>query len=331
MTRRPPTTRPKPTRRPERSRARGPLNTVGVYFARHLQVFFGTLGRLSRAPFGTLLTSAVLGIALALPFGLSVLLQNAQQLSSGWDGATQISLFLKSELPDARGRAFHDRLRQRADIAETQFVPREEALAEFQRLSGFGDILQALESNPLPSVIVVRPVLAQASPEAVEALVNQLGAHPEVDSAQLDMQWLKRLYAIMDILKRGVQVLALLLALAVVLVVGNTIRLAIQNQRDEIVITKLIGGTDRFIRRPFLYTGFWYGVFGALLAYALIGATLLALREPVEVLSGLYNSGFRLSSLDIRTAGLLLGSGVLLGLLGSWLAVSRHLREIEPT
>lgn len=329
--RRPPTTRPEPSPRAERPRARGPLNAVGVYFTRHLQVFFGSLGRLSRAPLGTLLTSAVLGIALALPFGLSVLLQNAQQLSSGWDGATQISLFLKSELSEARGRAFHERLRERADVAEVQFIPREEALAEFQRLSGFGDILTALEDNPLPSVIVVRPSLAHAAPGAVEKLVRQLGAYPEVDSAQLDMQWVKRLYAIMDILQRGVQVLALLLALAVVLVVGNTIRLAIQNQRDEIVITKLIGGTDRFIRRPFLYTGFWYGVFGALIAYVLISTTLLALREPVQVLSGLYNSGFRLSNLDAGTSALLLVAGVVLGLLGSWLAVSRHLREIEPT
>lgn len=302
-----------------------------MYFARHLQVFIGSLGRLSRAPLGTLMTSAVLGIALALPFGLSVLLENAERLSSGWDGATQVSLFLEREVSDERGRRLSETLAERPDIAETAFISREEALEEFQRLSGFGDVLDALESNPLPSVVVVRPAGAQLNPEGVEALVKRLKAYPEVELAQLDMQWVKRLYAIMDIVERGVHILALLLALAVVLVVGNTIRLAIQNRRDEIVITKLIGGTDAFIRRPFLYTGFWYGFFGSILAYLMIVGALFALRDPVRVLSGLYDSGFRLSSLETGTGAMLLGSGVLLGLLGSWLAVSRHLREIEPT
>lgn len=299
-----------------------------MYFTRHLQVFVGSLGRLSRAPLGTLMTSAVLGIALALPFGLSVLLDNAERLSSGWDGATQVSLFLEREVSEERGRRLSETLEERPDIAETTFISRGEALEEFQRMSGFGDVLDALESNPLPSVIVVRPTL---KPGGVEALVEGLKALPEVELAQLDMQWVKRLYAIMDIVERGVHILALLLALAVILVVGNTIRLAIENRRDEIVITKLIGGTDAFIRRPFLYTGFWYGFFGSILAYLMIVGALFALSEPVRVLSGLYDSGFRLAGLDAGTAGLLLGAGVLLGLIGSWLAVSRHLREIEPT
>jgi cell division transport system permease protein len=152
-----------------------------------------------------------------------------------------------------------------------------------------------------------------------------------VEMAQLDMQWVKRLYGLMDIGRRGVWVLASLLALAVLLVVGNTIRLAIQNRRDEIIITKLIGGTDTFIRRPFLYTGFWYGVLGGIIAFILVQASLGVLAGPVNNLAGLYSSTFRLDGMDLPTVGALLSSGMVLGLLGSWLAVGRHLRAIEPT
>jgi cell division transport system permease protein len=145
------------------------------------------------------------------------------------------------------------------------------------------------------------------------------------------MQWVKRLYGLMEIGQRGVWVLSTLLALAVLLVVGNTIRLAIQNRRDEIVITKLIGGTDAFIRRPFLYTGFWYGLLGGAVAFALVQMSLWVLAAPVDNLAGLYNSSFRLGGMNWLTTGVLLGAGLLLGLLGSWLAVGRHLRAIEPT
>ncbi len=148
--------------------------------------------------------------------------------------------------------------------------------------------------------------------------------------AQLDEEWIKRLYTIMDFIKRGVWLLGSMLALAVLLVVGNTIRLAIQNRRDEIVIVKLIGGTDAFIRRPFLYTGFWYGLFGALIAFILISIALLLLNEPIERLAQLYYSDVLLSSLDTQSSMALFGSGILLGLGGSWLAVGRHLRDIEP-
>ncbi|MEJ2508081.1 MAG: permease-like cell division protein FtsX [Gammaproteobacteria bacterium] len=311
---------------------RGLGSRLAVYGLRHLQVFFYTLGQLWRTPFATLMTAAVIGIALALPAGLQVLLNNAQRLSQGWDGATQISLFLKNGVSEERARDTAGRLRARSDIASVEFISKEEALEEFRRLSGFGDALKALDANPLPSVIVVHPALGTtAGVDATRALLKRLRALPEVDIAQLDMQWVKRLYAIMDIVRRGVNVLGLLLGLAVILVVGNTIRLAIQNRRDEIVIIKLIGGTDAFIRRPFLYTGFWYGLFGSLIAYFLVSGSLLVLSDPVRRLAGLYGSHFRLSSLDGDVTLALLGGGILLGLLGSWVAVGRHLRAIEPT
>ncbi len=304
---------------------------VASWGIRHLQTFFYTLGQIWRRPFSALMTAAVLGIALALPAGLHVLLTNVQQVMSGWDGGTQVSLFLRRELAESEAERLAAKLRTHRDIAGVDYISREQAMEEFRRLSGFGNALDALSENPLPSVLVVRPVLGRSDPDSVKRLLDELGANPQVELAQLDMQWVKRLFALMEIGRRGVWVLGALLALAVLLVVGNTIRLAIQNQRDEIVITKLIGGTDTFIRRPFLYSGFWYGLFGALIAFALVQSSLWALAGPVQELAGLYRSSFRLDTLDaLTTAGLLFG-GTGLGLLGSWIAVGRHLRDIEPT
>ncbi len=309
----------------------GPVTALRIYCLRHLQVFFYSLGVLSRSPFATLMTAAVIGIALALPTGLHVVLKNAQQLSGGWDGAAQISLFLKRSVGDEEAERLAAQIRKLPQVAGVNYISRHEALQEFQRLSGFGDALQALKDNPLPSVLVIRPTAAASTPTATEALLQRLGQYPPVDLAQLDMQWVKRLYVIMELVRRGVVVLAILLALAVLLVVGNTIRLAIQNRRAEIVVMKLIGGTDGFIRRPFLYTGYWYGLFGGLIAWLLVYLSLSILGEPVERLAGLYQSRFELAGLDLASTVMLLAASILLGLAGSWLAVGRHLRDIEPT
>lgn len=310
---------------------RNPLSVLHVYVLRHLQVFFYSLGQLSRQPFATLMTVAVIGIALALPTGLHVILKNAQQLSGGWDGVAQISLFLKRSTTDKQARHLADQIRSLPDITTVSYISRDEALAEFRRLSGFGNALEALKDNPLPAVLVVRPAWQDNDPTAADRLLGRLQQFPAVDIAQLDMQWVKRLFVIMDIVRRGVLVLAALLALAVLLVVGNTIRLAIQNRRDEIVVMKLIGGTDAFIRRPFLYTGFWYGLLGGAIAWLLVNLSLSVLGGPIEQLAGLYQHRFAVTGLDLSATLLLLLFSILLGLTGSWLAVGRHLRDIEPS
>lgn len=315
---------------PVSPRRHGLLSRLKIHLLRHLQVFFYTLGQLSRRPLSMLMTAAVIGIALALPTGLHVVLKSAQQLSGGWDEASEISLFLHRGTNDAAARRLARQLEQRPGIRSVSYISSEQALAEFQRLSGFGEALNALEENPLPSVLVVQPIISRSNPAATEALLAELRDDPRVELARLDVQWVKRLYAIMDILRQGVYVLASLLALAVLLVVGNTIRLAIQNRRDEIVIVKLIGGTDAFIRRPFLYTGFWYGLFGGMIAWLLVAISLWILNGPVEKLAGLYQHSFSLTGLNTQTTATLLLSGILLGLVGSWIAVGRHLREIEP-
>lgn len=312
-------------------RRQGPLGWLKNYFARHLQTLFYALGQLSFKPFSTLMTVAVIGIALAMPAGLHVLLKNVQQVLSGWDSAAQLSLFLHHDSSEAEAQALAERLRARQGIASVEYISSAQAMSEFQRHSGFSEALSALEDNPLPPVLVVYPALELQGPELLQQLRQELADERSVEIAQLDMQWVKRLYALMDIGKRGVWVLAAMFALGVLLVVGNTIRLAIQNRRDEIVIIKLIGGTDTFIRRPFLYTGFWYGLLGGVIAFILVELALWLLSGPVNNLAALYSSEFRLASIDLATAAALLFSGMLLGLGGSWLAVGRHLRAIEPT
>ncbi len=316
-----------------RSHRRPPLPSrlqLDTWLLRHAQVALSTLGRLSRAPLSTLMTVAVIGIALALPAGLHVVLGNVQQLVGGWEGAATLSLFLKHDLPSGRSEQLVGELGQRPEVAQARLIGPDEALAEFRRLSGFEGALKALDTNPLPAVVVVEPQPGYSSPEAAERLAQDLGQLVEVDFAQMDLEWVRRFHAIAEIARRAVLVIAALLGLGVLLIVGNTIRLEIENRRAEIEITKLIGGTDAFIRRPFLYSGVWYGLSGGLLAWLLVSLSLWLLSDPIERLAGLYQSDFGLSAADLPTLLLLLGASTLLGLLGSWVAVGRHLRAIEP-
>mgnify|MGYP000324097603 CR=1 FL=1 len=323
--------KPLPRREAISGRQHGLSMAVKTYLLRHAQVLVSSLGQLSRTPVATFMTAAVIGIALALPTGLHVLLDNAQQLSGGWQGATQISLFLKTDTTDFQARTLANRLRKLGEVEDVHYISRQQALNEFKALSGFGDALKALQDNPLPAVLVIQPNNKARSPASTSLLLAKLKAYPEVDIAQLDMQWIKRLYAIMAIVRQGVVILAALLGLAVLLVVGNTIRLAIQSRRAEIVVIKLIGGTDAFIRRPFLYSGVWYGLLGGIIAVIAITVALLIISGPVGQLAALYQSPFKLSYLGLGSIVNLLMASTLLGLLGSWLAVGKHLREIEPT
>jgi cell division transport system permease protein len=276
------------------------------------------------------MTWLVIGIAMALPGALYVGLSNVESVSRGWDGAAQISLYLHKVVAEQDGRKLARTLEQRDDVAGIEFISRVQALEEFQQLSGYGDVLDHLEDNPLPAVIVVRPVEQEMSAAATERLFNELKALAQVDRAVLDLEWVQRLYSMMALGKRLTLALALLLALGVLLVIGNTIRLAIESRRDEIVIVKLVGGTNGFVRRPFLYTGLWYGLGGGILAWLIITISLFWLGPPVAELAGLYQSEFQLQGLGFIDSLLLWLAGGLLGLLGSWLAVSRHLGAIEP-
>lgn len=322
----------------ERRRGEGGArqNVIGIkdrikgYVANHREVAFVSLKRLLAAPVPSIMTWAVIAIALALPAGLYVFLQNAQQLSSGWDRAAQISVFMQLEVSEKEGRSLSDEIGKRPDVKEVRYISREQALAEFRELSGFGEALEYLDSNPLPSVIVVFPETESGSLATTETLLAELQALPQVDQAQLDLKWVQRLYSIMALGQRAVLILGGLLSLAVLLVIGNTIRLAIEARRAEIVVVKLVGGTDAFVRRPFLYTGVWYGVGGGLIAWLLINLVLFWLYRPVSELVSVYGSDFHLAGLGVPATLVLLSLSALLGLLGAWVAVGRHLSNIEP-
>ena len=301
------------------------------YLMHHLQMFIASLGFLSRQPFSTLMTSAVIAIALALPAGLYIALDNASQLSAGWDGTTQISLFLKDTVSIEQAEKLAKKLRQDIEIEKVSIIDREQGLKQFMQISGFGDAIKFLDENPLPHVITVQPLVDQQRPDQVIHLVDALQDEPLVELAQLDMQWVKRLYTLLDVAQRGVWIIGSLLGLAVLLIVGNTIRLDIQNRREAIEVSKLIGASNAFIRRPFLYTGLWYGLSGGLLAWMLIAVSLGIMEDPIQKLAALYHSSYEISGFTSANITSLIVISCLLGLGGSWLAVGRHLSEIEPS
>nr|VFJ77443.1 MAG: cell division transport system permease protein [Candidatus Kentron sp. FW] len=299
---------------------------------RHLQVIFASLGQLADTPITTLMTGAVIGVALALPAGLYVLLENAQEISRQWEGSAQISLFLKADRTDDDARLLAGELREHPQLAQVRVVTRSQALAEYRQLSGFDAVIEALDGkNPLPAVLVLYPIPSYSGLESVQRMLDELRKRDEVDIAQFDLQWLKRLYTMMEIVRRGILGLAILLALGVLLIIGNTIRLGIQNRRDEIEITKLFGASNAFVRRPFLYIGLWYGLLGGLIAWVFVAMFFGFLRGPINELAALYYSTVPLTFLGADILFILLGIGAILGLSGSWIAVGRHLDAIEPS
>ncbi|HHJ36424.1 MAG TPA: cell division protein FtsX [Gammaproteobacteria bacterium] len=306
-------------------------NRFSAYLGNHLRVSFASLGRLYVQPVATLMTAAVIAIALALPMGLYIALDNVGQLSSGWDGSTQISLFLHTEVKTREAQKLMQRLQKHKAIKKVEFIDKDKGLEQFKEISGFGDALKHLDSNPLPIVLVVHPKMTTNQPDRTSQLVKELGKNKLVELAQLDVQWVKRLYTFLDIANRSIWVISSMLAIAVLLIVGNTIRLDIQNRCEEIEVSKLIGASDAFIRRPFLYTGIWYGLIGGVLAWIITQISLLLMEDPIHRLALLYHSDFRLSGLGAGLTLLLILFSCSLGLVGSWIAVRRHLKEIEPS
>jgi cell division transport system permease protein len=300
-----------------------------AWISHHQRVCLSTLAELLENPFTSLMTWLVIGIALGLPLILYVVLQNVSSVSGDWGGKPRVTLYLTQEVTLEAGQLLAREIEQRADIDETVFVSSASALQEFQRRSGFGDVLSTLDRNPLPHVIEVVP--ANPDPIDLAKLVSAWEANLLVANVSIDLQWLERLFALLVFAERLVTALAIVLGLGVMLVMGNTIRLAIENRRQEIEVIKLVGGTDAFVRRPFLYLGFWYGLGGAVIAFLLLQASLYFLSTPVEMLAQSYRDDFALQGPGFLGNLLLLVSGSMLGVIGSVLAVSRHLADIEPS
>jgi cell division transport system permease protein len=290
-----------------------------------------SLSRLLQTPIQSFLTWLVIAIAVALPAGLFLGLQNIQSIGNGWEDNSQMSIFLNRNTKTNAIEKFVTSIKTDPEINSVEIISPVAALEEFKRYSGLNEILSNLDENPLPSILIVQPTAAVNTPEKVSTLQKKLSQSAIVDTVQMDMAWLQRLHEMLSLGKRFVFMLAALLLIGVLLIIGNTLRLAIENRREEIIVTKLVGGTNAFVRRPFLYSGLWYGIGGGLLAIILLLLMKFWLSEPIGNLIALYESDYALQGFGLKALLTLLLTCGFLGWLSAWIAVSKHLSSIEPS
>jgi len=300
---------------------------MNAWLRQHWQTCMLTLARLAGSPFATLLNVTVIGVALALPLGGYMLLQNMGSVTRQATGNPQVSLFLAPEAGKSDIAALETRLKQLPGVRAVRFISREQALAGLKRSENMAEVVAALQSNPLPDAFVVE---AGGSAAELERLEPELKALPKVAHVQLDSAWLKRLETLVALGRTAVLILTVLLAFGLVAVTFNTIRLQILTQKDEIILSKLIGATDAFIRRPFYYLGLMQGILGALAALGMVYVCMLILNMSILELAQLYGSDFRLGFFGFADCLTLVTFAATLGWIGAYLSVSRHLADIEP-
>lgn len=300
-----------------------------AYLHIHLHSFFSSLGRLARTPFNFMMTVGVIGITLSLPAGMLVSIDNLKAISGQINLNQNISVFLKHSVNHKDARKLTEVFQKNPSITKAVLIDKQAALDEFKEYSGFGAALNALGENPLPHVIQLTPIAGLDSTIALSSLLNDIKQHNAVQLAQLDMTWVERLNALLSIAERSVSLITFLLGIAVLLIISNTIRLELQARREEIEITRLVGATQAFIRRPFVYSGFWYGLSGGILACLLVDLSLWLLDGPTSTLSKLYGSNFDLHYLGLGNVLMWLCLSILLGIVGSWVVVHRHLSNLE--
>lgn len=318
-----------PVRGASASKART-LDLGRAWWGHHRDSARSSLWRLLQVPIPTLMTALMVAIALALPATLLTALENLHRLGNQWDSSPKLSVYLNIRVRDEAIEALLVGLRANPSVKNVEYISAQQALVEFQAQSGFGAALGVLDENPLPPTLIITPTTAALEPAQLEQLVQSLSSEAIVDEVEMDMAWVRRLKALMAVGENMVLGLAALLSLGVLLAIGNTIRLTIENRREEIVVVKLVGGTNGFVRRPFLYTGAWYGAMGGLLACILVSLAFYFIGGSVRQLALSYQSHFELRGLGLAGCGSLLLLSTSLGLLGAWLAVSRHLSDIEP-
>jgi cell division transport system permease protein len=315
------------------ARPAGPRTLGGAlatWLERHAQSLVASLGRLARQPFATALTVIVIAIALALPAALWLVVANARSLTADLGETVQLSVYLRLPVTTEQAKKTAAAIQARVEVDRAVLVSPDEGLAEFRALSGLGEALSALAENPLPWVVKVRPAAPHDTASAVESLAAALRRMEQVELVEADTAWVRRLHAILDTLKSLVLLIATALAAGVLAIIGNTIRLEIDGRRAEIEVVKLVGGSNAFVRRPFLYSGFWHGLAGGLLAVGLVLIALAVLEAPIGRLAAAYGGSFTLVGLAPRETFTVIGGGAALGFVGAWLAAGYHLRRIEP-
>lgn len=314
------------------SDAVAPVRSSGAFstwLARHASTSVGALGRLSRQPFASLMIILVIAVTLALPAAINVIVKNVQSVSGSWSNALDFSVYLRQDLSVSEAEGLSRLIGQRADIESVELITSDQALAEFKQQSGFGEALDQLGDNPLPHALVVRPGPGNTGASLI-LLQEEISNLPETELVQVDTEWVQRFHAILDIVRQAIAIGSVLLGIAIVVIIGNTIRLDIENRREEIEVTKLIGASNAFVRRPFLWTGFWYGLLGGTFALMLVQYGLYLLKEPVSRLAGLYQGNISVASLGATESSAIIGVAVFLGLFASWVTAARHMRRIEP-
>lgn len=302
---------------------------IAAWINQHKKAIQFSSQRLWVNPLATWITLAVIALALALPTGLYILLKNLETVTSDEREIPTISLFLKQSVTEQQAMDRAELLSEMPEIDNVQVVTKDMAVDKFKNIKGFAETLKTLGENPLPHVIIVTPELTLLGnlEMDIETFAKSLKNYPEVDDIQIDLEWVERLRAIIHIADRITFVIAFLLGITVLLVVGNTIRLNISGRKNEIEVTQLMGATNRYIRRPFLYEGLWYGFFGGIFSLVIVHFSLLFIVAPVQTLAELYNNDFVISGVGITVIIKILIISSLLGLIGANIAVGRHLKR----
>lgn len=303
------------------------LRAQGAY---HLQAATNSFNFLCRRPLATMMTVIVIAIALTLPALFWVFTDSLGQLTVDWQRGGHISLYLKPALTSSEQTKVLTEIQAVDGVGQAILKSPEEGMQEMQKQEGMQDIMRYLPENPLPAVIEVIPTLAVKTPLEVDQLFARLKNLPQVEQGKLDIQWLTRLHAILGFAAKAAHALMALLACSVVLIVGNTLRLAIHNRQEEIKVLKLIGATDAFIVRPFLYSGIWYGLVGAIFAVLLVNIFMLSIAVALQELASSYQMHYPLMGLSVKQAYLIVVAAIVLGWLGARLSVRRQLASIEP-
>lgn len=322
---------PTNTKQPPKRKASATKNPLTAWFNQQRNAIQFSMERLWINPLSTWITLAAIAIALSLPTSLHLLLKNLQTLTADKREVPTITLFLKQNVGEQQAKDMAELASALPEVEGVRVVTRDQALENFRKITGFAETLDSLDDNPLPNVLIITPrlqLLGNATLD-VEAFSTKLKKYNEVEDVQIDVEWIQRLRAILSIAERIILVVSVLLGLTVLLVVGNTIRLDIENRKDEIRVTRLIGATNAYIRRPFIYGGIWFGLFGGVLSLVIVHLALLFLVQPVGQLATLYGNTFIISGVDVAMTLKILLASSLLGIVGAWLAVGRYLWRDE--
>ncbi len=305
------------------------IDKLHAYRDQHAHALFSSLGRIVAAPFNSIMTISVLAIAISFVSGFYVLELNIQELAGHIEANNQISLFLRDDVSETHANKLAESIRQNSNVQSVKLITKDEAAKEFQTYSGFGSAINELEKNPLPIVLQVLPKKSLDKKNDLEDLQKEFQQSSEVDVVQMDLQWIERLQSIINVFELFADILNILLGAAVLLIIGNTVRLELHNRRDEVIIEKLVGATNSFIQRPFLYAGFWIGFISSISAWFIVTVLMLILRHSVEKLSSLYGGSFHLLFLTLTDTLALITISSLLGVLASWVVLSYQMHSTK--